>query len=642
MKRILNSRMHQYIKRFGPLLIVGVLIMGLASCDGSCSSAPADYELNTSNSEGGSVVISGEGTYADGTIVTLEAVADECYEFVEWTGADVDDPYSPITTVTMDEAKSITAVFALLSYDLTTDSTDGGAVTSPGEDTFPYDCGTDVPLVATAEEGYYFVNWSGDVDTIANVNGYTTTVTTMGDYSITANFELVPPGQFILTTNSTAGGSVTTPGEESSPYNKGTVVDLVAEAEDCYEFVEWTGDVDTIADVYSASTNITMDADKNVTANFALLSYNLTAESTDGGKVTSPGEGAFTYNCSMVIDLVAVADECYEFVNWTGDPVADPNSATTTITMDAAKNVTANFALLSYNLTAESTDGGHVSSPGEGTFTYNCSMVIDLVAEAEEGYSFVEWSGDVGTIADIDAAETTITINSTYTITANFGLFAGRNGTAYVGYEDSESGDFDYNDFGMSMSIEEVYLGDCLHTISMTFESVVYLANDSHDIHILRTLSSSTAYNYTITRTTVAQGTETPEVMNASGQGNFDIVLFDSDYYTLGDTVTINIEITSGCESYDPTPEPPRWDLAPIFTYYDPYMNNRTTDTEYHIGDWQPATSPLPWPRGYDVPYVLVVPVTGWEAPEEGERITNPYPDFDDYYKTGFPENWYE
>jgi hypothetical protein len=358
MKRILSSRMHQYIGRFGPLLIVGVLIMGLVSCDGSCSSAPAEYELNTSSSGGGEVVISGEGTYADGTIVTIEAVADECYEFVEWTGADVADPYSPITTITIDEAKSITAVFALLSYDLTTDSTDGGAVTSPGEDTFTYDCGTDVPLVATAEEGYYFVNWSGDVDTIANVNGYTTTITMMGDYSITANFEVIPPGQFVLTTSSTAGGSVTTPGEESSPYDEGTTIDLVAEAE-----------------------------------------------------------------------------ECYEFVNWTGDTVADPNSATTTITMDAAKNVTANFALLSYNLTVDSTDGGEVTSPGEDTFAYDCGTEVPLVAAADLGYHFVEWTGDISTIFDVDAAETTITMSGNYSITANFALFSGGNGTAEDPYQ---------------------------------------------------------------------------------------------------------------------------------------------------------------------------------------------------------------
>ncbi|UCD21508.1 MAG: hypothetical protein JSW22_05495 [Chloroflexota bacterium] len=360
MKRILNPRAKRYIRKIGPLLIVGVLIMGLASCDGGCSCAAGEYELTTSSTEGGDVIISGEGTYADGTIVTIEAVADECYEFVEWTGAGVADPYSPVTTITMDEAKSITAVFALLSYDLTVASTDGGAVTSPGEDTFTYDCGTEVPLVATAEEGYYFVNWSGDVDTIANVNGYTTTITIMADYSITANFALIPPGQFVLTTTSTDGGSVTTPGEASTPYDEGTVVDLVAEAEDCYEFVEWTGDVDTIADVDSASTNITMDADKSVIASFAPFSYDLTVDSTEGGQV---------------------------------------------------------------------------NSPGEGTFPYDCGTVVNLVAEADLGSHFVEWTGDTSTIDDVDAAETTITISGNYSITANFGPFSGGNGTAEDPYQ---------------------------------------------------------------------------------------------------------------------------------------------------------------------------------------------------------------
>jgi hypothetical protein len=343
MKRILSSRIHQYIKRFGPLLIVGVLIAGLAGCDGSCSSAPAQYDLTPSSTAGGDVVISGEGTYADGAIVTIEAVPDECYEFVEWTGADVADPYSPITTITMDEAKSITANFALLSYDLTVASTDGGAVTSPGENTFPYDCGTMVPLVAVAEEGYYFVNWSGDVATIANVNAPTTTITIMGDYSITANFELIPSGQFVLTTSSTDGGSVTTPGEGNFPYDEGTTVDLVAAADECYEFVNWTGD--TVADPYSAATNITMDGAKSVTANFALLSYNLTVDSTDGGEVTSPGENAFPYDCGTVVDLVAEADLGYHFAKWTGDisTIADSDAAETTITMSGDYSITANF-----------------------------------------------------------------------------------------------------------------------------------------------------------------------------------------------------------------------------------------------------------------------------------------------------------
>jgi hypothetical protein len=72
-------------------------------------------------------------------------------------------------------------------YDLTTDSTDGGSVTTPGEGTYTYDEGEDVSLVATPDSGYHFVKWTGDVGTIADDED-ATTITMNGDYSITANF----------------------------------------------------------------------------------------------------------------------------------------------------------------------------------------------------------------------------------------------------------------------------------------------------------------------------------------------------------------------------------------------------------------------------------------------------------------------
>ncbi len=45
-----------------------------------------------------------------------------------------------------------------------------------------------VRLIAKPEKGYRLVNWSGDVDTIANVNAATTVITMEGDYAVTANF----------------------------------------------------------------------------------------------------------------------------------------------------------------------------------------------------------------------------------------------------------------------------------------------------------------------------------------------------------------------------------------------------------------------------------------------------------------------
>jgi alpha-tubulin suppressor-like RCC1 family protein len=73
-----------------------------------------------------------------------------------------------------------------------------------------------------------------------------------------------------------------------------------------------------------------------------------------------------------------------------------------------------------FPLTISSTAGGSVTTPGEGTHTYNTSQVVNLVATPDPDHYFVEWTGDVGTIADVNDPTTTITINSGCTITANF------------------------------------------------------------------------------------------------------------------------------------------------------------------------------------------------------------------------------
>jgi len=153
-------------------------------------------------------------------------------------------------------------------HDLTTSSTAGGSVTDPGEDTFTYDEGSVVDLVVTPDEGYRFDEWTGEVGTIADVHAATTTITMNGDYSVTAEFVKT----YDLTTSSTAGGSVSNPGEDTYTYDEGTVVDLVATPNAGYRFDEWTGDVGDVADVHAATITITMNGDYSVTANFCELS----------------------------------------------------------------------------------------------------------------------------------------------------------------------------------------------------------------------------------------------------------------------------------------------------------------------------------------------------------------------------------
>jgi hypothetical protein len=71
-------------------------------------------------------------------------------------------------------------------------------------------------------------------------------------------------------------------------------------------------------------------------------------------------------------------------------------------------------------LTVDSTTGGEVTTPGEGTFSFIYGSTVHLIASAQQGYAFSQWSGDIDTIADIHNPQTTIEILEDYTITAEF------------------------------------------------------------------------------------------------------------------------------------------------------------------------------------------------------------------------------
>jgi len=142
------------------------------------------------------------------------------------------------------------------------------------------------------------------------------------------------PTQYNLTVSSTEGGSVTAPGEATSTYEEGEVINLVATPSEYYHFVSWTGDVGTIADVNDANTTITMKADYSVTANFELEPWNYTitlnlhcvpdfnvfapwtakvenATGPDGGRFTfnfTYGDTPYSYQDSLTALSAGVAD----------------------------------------------------------------------------------------------------------------------------------------------------------------------------------------------------------------------------------------------------------------------------------------------------------------------------------------------
>jgi hypothetical protein len=163
-------------------------------------------------------------------------------------------------------------------YSLVISAAEGGDVSTPGGGTFAYGAGEVVSLVAVADDGYRFVNWTGDVGTVADVSAAETTIIMNGNCSILANFHEIPATCYTLTLAASGNGS-TSPPVGQHTYAAGTVVPITAFPANGYWFVIWTGSTRAVANVMAATTTITVNADCFIAANF------------EEGVVTVPGAG---------------------------------------------------------------------------------------------------------------------------------------------------------------------------------------------------------------------------------------------------------------------------------------------------------------------------------------------------------------
>jgi len=161
----------------------------------------ACYTLTTSVNPGGTGSVNASpapncnGTqYSSGTIVTLTANPNVGYAFDNWSG-DASGSTNP-TTITMNANKSVTANFVVQCYTLnkTASPSGGGSVNAnpaPNCNGTQYNAGTNVTLTATANSGYSFFMWSGDLSGTTNP----ASVTMNSHKTITAYFT-TPLNQF--------------------------------------------------------------------------------------------------------------------------------------------------------------------------------------------------------------------------------------------------------------------------------------------------------------------------------------------------------------------------------------------------------------------------------------------------------------
>ena len=371
----------------------------------------------------------GDGKYAKGTVVSLTASPDSGYDLKSWTGTsnDIANP----ATVTMSGRQRVSVAFKPRSSLIINNQEVIGAIVSFQEgsvsvnpapdDDKKYTQDTIVTLTAKPNPGYDWKNWTTTEGDTANP----TTVIMSSRKQIAVTFEL--RSQLLINnqvvSDSTMNfneGSVTVspaPGGDDK-YAKGTVISLTANPDSGYGLKNWSG---TASDTLNPTT-ITINSDKHVSVTFELrfpLAINgqqissPTANFTEGSVSVNPApKDDGKYSKDTTVALTAKAAAGYRFDQWSGD--ASGSTATVSLTMNSARNVTAVFKKI-YNLTASvnATGGGSVSPTGG---TYDAGSSVAVTATPASGYRFDRWSGDAsGTTTAV-----TVTMNSDKNITAAF------------------------------------------------------------------------------------------------------------------------------------------------------------------------------------------------------------------------------
>ncbi|MDY6834862.1 MAG: SBBP repeat-containing protein [Chloroflexota bacterium] len=355
----------------------------------------------STNGSGTTTPESGSHSYAKDDIVDITADPADGWEFANWTG-DVADPDSSSTTVAMDSDKTVTANFVLATYTLSI-SVNGDGTTDPQPGQYSHDANTEVVITATPDSGWKFTGWAGDVtDTSPEI-----TVEMTSDMTVVANFA---EKTFALTITINGEG-FTTPMVGKSDHTQNSVVNLTAEPADGWQFVSWTGNV---ADTASPNTTIILSSDQAVVANFVQVTRTLSMAVNGNGTVT-PDVGEHDYNDNEVVSISANPAEGWLFDGWTGD-VADPNSSSTTITMDDSYAVIANFSQSIHTLTIV-IDGRGITNPGAGEYTYAHKEGVELSANPIDGWRFKGWFGDIG---QSESRTILVIMDSDKTITAEF------------------------------------------------------------------------------------------------------------------------------------------------------------------------------------------------------------------------------
>ena len=219
------------------------------------------YEIIVSANppEGGTV--SGGGIYEHGTNATVLAVANEFYNFINWTEGGTQVSTDASYTFTVTRSRVLVANFELIVREIIVlaNPPTGGTVSGGGI----YARGANATVAADANEFYSFINWTEGGTQVSTDASYTFTV--IESRVLVANFERPVYTVNVGVNNDTYGYTI-----GSGRYEAYTTARVEAFG-DCYRFINWT--IDGVEVSTDNPYEFVVTEDVNIVANFYALDF---------------------------------------------------------------------------------------------------------------------------------------------------------------------------------------------------------------------------------------------------------------------------------------------------------------------------------------------------------------------------------
>ena len=531
------------------------------------------FDLNVTTS--GSGLVNGQSSLllnpAFEDVVNLTATASSGWEFDRWYGYSLGGAETNASiSLTITSNVDLNATFKRSDYALNILSTANGQASGAG--TYPFE--SNVTVSAIPDTGYFFSEWTGDVQYLGDPNASTTIVTIpSSNVTLTPSFE---PIGYLVTLSADENGSATGGGN----YAFGDIATLVATPNPPdggnlagYEFSHWTltGQSGTETNSSSNPLSLLVDGNYSVLANFdpiiaGVHDLNLSVSPAGSGIVFDDPNQRIWNGGTLILtsSITATPNPGYSFLGWSNpdNKTISPNFKAPSITFvtDSNASLVARFAKNTIEATVRTSGNGSATAdsngsgatfaatPGQGSYFNNWEIDRNFTYAVTVANSTINPSAQVFYVNGKESPGLTLLKGYTYTFSCNTGsnefyLSTQPGSTAYAGeYTDANltgsratSGDlvftvpnsFDTNTTLYYSSSLTPYMGNAIQIIEAVPDATILPFSDQATVtpSVSHDLALKANFNLNQYVVTVVAGTGGTLTQGASGTYSYGTVL---------------------------------------------------------------------------------------------------------------------